>query len=91
LSGNEVWLNSDLIQHLEATPDTVVTLIDGHRVVVQESPAEVQARHIAFRADILQAANASALDEARAAIDGIRTRLPGGRENHVEDIEEDNQ
>lgn len=77
LSGHEFWLNSDLIQHLESTPDTVVTLIDGHRVVVRESPEDVQVRHIAFRASILSAAAAGPLDDARAATDGMRAWLPG--------------
>ncbi|PIE54270.1 MAG: flagellar protein FlbD [Dethiosulfovibrio peptidovorans] len=34
-------LNSELIETVEATPDTVITLVNGHRYVVRESPREV--------------------------------------------------
>jgi flagellar protein FlbD len=37
LSGKEFALNSDLIERVESTPDTVVTLVDGTKYVVAES------------------------------------------------------
>ena len=37
LSGSEFALNSDLIERVDATPDTVVTLVDGKKYVVTES------------------------------------------------------
>lgn len=37
LSGSAFALNSDLIERVDATPDTVVTLVDGTKYVVQES------------------------------------------------------
>ena len=43
------YLNPDLIEHLEATPDTVITLTSGHRYVVREAAEEVVARVIGFR------------------------------------------
>lgn len=36
-----VFLNSDLIQTIEATPDTVISLTNGSRLVVNEKPYEV--------------------------------------------------
>ena len=42
-------LNSDLIEHVEATPDTVVTLTNSQKFVVLESPEEVIRRVVAFR------------------------------------------
>jgi flagellar protein FlbD len=42
-------LNSDLIEHIEATPDTVVSLTTGQKIVVLESAEEIVARVIAFR------------------------------------------
>ena len=36
-----LYLNSDLIQSVEATPDTVVCLTNESKFVVRESPAEV--------------------------------------------------
>ena len=37
LNGTRLCLNAFLIEHLEETPDTVVTLTNGHHFVVQES------------------------------------------------------
>ncbi|MDT0200794.1 flagellar FlbD family protein [Nocardioides sp. AE5] len=41
LSGSRFILNSDLIERVDATPDTVVTLVDGKKHVVQEDPAAI--------------------------------------------------
>ena len=37
LSGSKFVLNSDLIERIDSTPDTVITLIDGKKYVVSES------------------------------------------------------
>jgi flagellar protein FlbD len=42
-------LNSDLIEHIEATPDTVITLTNGQILRVLETPDEVVHRIIDFR------------------------------------------
>jgi flagellar protein FlbD len=42
-------LNSDLIDHLEATPDTVIALTTGQKLVVMESAEEVIQKVIEFR------------------------------------------
>ncbi len=42
-------LNSDLIEHVDATPDTVITLTNGHRFVVRESLPDVEMQVIRFR------------------------------------------
>ena len=49
-------LNSDLIEHMEVTPDTVVTLTTGQKIVVLESAEEVMARIIEFRRAIISGA-----------------------------------
>lgn len=41
LNGSRMCLNAFLIEHLEETPDTVVTLTNGHRFVVVESVDEI--------------------------------------------------
>ena len=46
-------LNSDLIEHVEVTPDTVITLTTGQKLMVLESAEEVTSRVIAFRRAIL--------------------------------------
>jgi flagellar protein FlbD len=42
-------LNSDLIEHVEATPDTVIALTNGQKLVVLESADEVVQKVIEFR------------------------------------------
>jgi flagellar protein FlbD len=46
-------LNSDLIEHIEITPDTVITLTGGQKIMVLEPAAEVIGRVVAFRRSIL--------------------------------------
>ena len=53
LNGTEMVINSDLVESIESTPDTVLMLVDGKRYVVAESAAEVVTRIRAFRASIL--------------------------------------
>lgn len=42
-------LNSDLIEHIEAAPDTIISLTNGQKLVVLESIDEVGRRVIDFR------------------------------------------
>lgn len=58
LNGTQVGINADLIERVEASGDTVVSLIDGTRYVVSESCADVVDRVIDFRARVLIAADA---------------------------------
>ncbi|HEY1133171.1 MAG TPA: flagellar FlbD family protein [Nocardioides sp.] len=41
LSGSRFVLNSDLIERIDSTPDTVVSLIDGKKYVVSEAPEQI--------------------------------------------------
>jgi flagellar protein FlbD len=41
LSGSAFALNSDLIERVDRTPDTVITLVDGTKYVVREGLREV--------------------------------------------------
>jgi flagellar protein FlbD len=45
-------LNSDLIEHVETTPDTVISLTTGQKFMVLESADEVIRRVIGFRRQI---------------------------------------
>jgi flagellar protein FlbD len=47
-------LNSDLIEHIEVTPDTVISLTTGQKIVVLETAEEVLRRVIGFRRSILE-------------------------------------
>lgn len=48
-------LNSDLIEHIETTPDTVISLTNGQKFMVLESADEVIRRVIGFRRRIFSA------------------------------------
>jgi len=49
-------LNPDMIVTVESTPDTVITLATGAKVVVAETPQAVAAAVHAYRADVLSEA-----------------------------------
>ncbi len=49
LNHSALILNSDLIEHIEITPDTVITLTSGQKFMVLESPQEIVEQVIAFR------------------------------------------
>ncbi|MCC6586385.1 MAG: flagellar FlbD family protein [Bryobacterales bacterium] len=47
-------VNSDLIEHVESTPDTVLSMTTGQKFVVLESAEEVIERVIQFRRAIVR-------------------------------------
>jgi flagellar protein FlbD len=55
LNGNPMVLNCDLLKIAEASPDTMLTLINGEKLIVRESCAEVTDRVLAYRARLLAA------------------------------------
>ncbi len=56
LNGPVFALNPDLIERAEATPDTVVTLVNGTRYVICESIEELSQMVRAYRAETAAAA-----------------------------------
>ncbi len=66
LNGHPLVVNSDLIKHAEAIPDTTLTLVTGEKLVVLESCAEILLRTMQYRAQVLAHAWPSA-DTAFAA------------------------
>ena len=55
LKGDPVFLNADLIEFVESRPDTVITLADGRKMVVTETPEEIIERSRLFRASVIVA------------------------------------
>jgi flagellar protein FlbD len=41
LNGSELVVNSDLIEFVEAIPDTIISLITGKKIMIKESTDEV--------------------------------------------------
>ena len=60
-------LNADLIEQIESTPDTVIQLTNGQKLIVLESAEEVVRRVVEYRRRLLT-------DPASA----ISTRSPAG-------------
>ena len=56
LNGQAFVLNCDLIERVDETPDTVITLVDGTKYVVNETLAEVVERVRSFRSTVIAAA-----------------------------------
>jgi flagellar protein FlbD len=49
LNNEPIMVNPDLIESLEATPDTVVTLTSGNKLLVRDSMDEVREKIIEFK------------------------------------------
>ena len=60
LNGHTFLINADLIKHVEAIPDTTLTLVTGEKLVVLETCGEVLTRTLAWRAFVLREAWPSA-------------------------------
>jgi flagellar protein FlbD len=54
LNNKPLMVNSDLIKFVEQSPDTLVTLITGEKIVVREKAEDVVARVIQFRRSVLE-------------------------------------
>lgn len=53
LNSQPITVNSDLIKLVESNPDTVITLVSGDKILVNETPDEVVAQVIHFRRAVL--------------------------------------
>jgi flagellar protein FlbD len=53
ISGSRFVLNADLIERVDSTPDTVVTLVDGKKYVVLEDLLDVVAAVRRHRGEII--------------------------------------
>jgi len=49
LNGEKIMLNIDLIELVEETPDTIVTLTTGRKILVRESSRFIQEEIIRIR------------------------------------------
>jgi flagellar protein FlbD len=61
LNGLPFAVNPDLIERAEATPDTVLTLCDGTKLLIGETVEELVARVRDYRAQILSLADTVAV------------------------------
>ena len=59
LNGQPIMVNADLIESVETTPDTVITLVSGNKLIVRDSMEAIQQRIIDFKRKIHGAPPAS--------------------------------
>ena len=76
LSGTAFVLNADLIERLDSTPDTVVTLVDGKKYVVAEPMQDVVAMVRAYRAEIIALGSRLGEEEDTAAPGRVTHLVP---------------
>lgn len=50
----DLVINAELIETVESTPDTVITLTTGHKIIVQESCDAIINMVVAFKRSIHQ-------------------------------------
>lgn len=60
LNGIPMIVNSDLIKIAESSPDTMLTLIHGEKLIVRESCAEIVEKVLKYRTQLLAAVSARA-------------------------------
>jgi flagellar protein FlbD len=53
LNGQLLAVNSDLIKFVERSPDTMLTLVNGEKVIVRESMDQVISKIVEFRRVLL--------------------------------------
>ncbi len=57
LNGEPIYLNSNLIEFIEATPDTMITLTTGKKIIIKENIDYVIERIVEYNAKISQYIN----------------------------------
>lgn len=79
LNGSQIYINCDLIKYAEASPDTMLTLIHGEKIVVLESCEQVIERITEYRIRILRAigqnAASAAGSQSASAAAGVHAAL----------------
>ena len=78
LNNSALLVNSDLIKFVEQAPDTVITLVNGEKILVREKSDEVVRRIVSFRQGVLQGLFRSPdfadSEESRGAANSLRTK-----------------
>jgi flagellar protein FlbD len=92
LNHRPLVLNADLIESIEVTPDTVISLTTGQKLVVLEPPEEVVRRVVEFRRAIysgvllspsIPAGQSASPGETGETIDGGGNQIGHGRDNRT--------
>jgi len=54
MNNTTLMVNSDLIEFVEETPDTLITMSSGHKIIVKESRQEIKNRVILYKSQIFR-------------------------------------
>jgi flagellar protein FlbD len=73
LDGSELIINADLIEAVEARPDTIITLVTGKKYVVSDTVSRVLGQTIAYKRAVAGGPRAAGL--------GCVLRLPTEEED----------
>jgi flagellar protein FlbD len=79
LNGQRFAVNPDLIERVESTPDTIVTLVDGTKYLVTEEIDVIADLVIQHRAAVV----AKAIDSAQLDDGHILASVTGLKPNHL--------
>ncbi len=52
-NGSKIVINADLIEEIKETPDTVITLTNGKKLLVKDSADEIVEKVIEYRQKIM--------------------------------------
>ncbi|MDO8106114.1 flagellar FlbD family protein [Isoptericola sp. b441] len=79
LNGPRFAVNPDLLQRVESTPDTILTLIDGTKYIVAESMEEVTELVVAYRARVVAQTMVLAHESDAEQVAAVTELRPGSR------------
>jgi flagellar protein FlbD len=49
INGEEIVINAELIETVEARPDTTISLVTGNKIIVQDTVSEVVEKVLEYR------------------------------------------
>jgi flagellar protein FlbD len=72
LDGSALVVNADLVEWIEQTPDTVIALVNGEKLLVRERPDELVRRVVEYKRAISRQPliHAAAVSAADGEVDG---------------------
>ena len=53
INGQAIMVNSDLIESVIQSPDTIIQFTNGNHLIIRETPEEIKEKVIAFRREII--------------------------------------
>lgn len=53
LNNSELWVNAEMIEFVESTPDTIISLVNNKKIVVKEPAENIVKAVLEYRRQIL--------------------------------------